>query len=649
MGNRLIQNIMRKNTGLLLFVLTSTLSINAQNITTHVGENGVLSVVDNSLFYNLGGFETKGNGKVEVFSNLMLDAKSPSDLFQAVDGTNANFYLRLYDKNNWGESKYGQLFITGFNQNQITAIINKEFASLKHGDYQQSAIPFFDKEFNSLNSELESNFNNVRWTKKEILKWNNFNVRFDGSIIPSGTITSNSTPGITINLTDKTKLSDRTAYYALGTGSGYNSENVHTITGIPFADDLIINLIPSPVNFGTNGSNTNIYREKYNTYISDVFEVTPFTATYGKNFHQFSNPFMTNIDLSLIGIDETLYGATISDENKIENIWGILINPSNVVYNNTTGTTSTYSSSQIVTFDSNQIPVGNVDALIVKPLGTFKIKLRDNTPASLNFDKLRRFNMLPRNKEIDYSVTANKISNNTVKQLGITVLDSNYNPLGETYYTVAPHFVSGKIISPSISSVQAITGSENVISTKEENLNETNGYNLYINEANELNYAGKPIELNVLGGKYLKFEIREDSKLVPENNHLLSTGKGFYIKNGGITTAIFQNQIIENNQSTYNLYYDDPKDITLSSDVKDKPQIVVFYNSKIENYVVRFPKNWKSANIEVYDASGKLIFKNENTNTTNDYTLNLANIKGIYFLNLKNESGEIFNAKLLYK
>lgn len=510
MGNRLNQNIMRKNTGLLLFVFASTLSINAQNITTHVGENVVLSIVDNSLFYNSGGFETKGNGKVEVFSNIMLEAKSPSDLFRTIGGTNENFFLRLSDKNNWQTSKYGQLFITGFDQSQITAIINKEFASIKHGDYQQSAIPFFDKEFSSLNSELESSFNNVRWTKKEILKWNNFNVRFDGSIIPSGTITSNSTPGIAINLTDKTKLSDRTAYYALGTASGYNSENVHTIKGIPFADELIINLIPSPVNFGTNGNSTNIYREKYNTYISDVFEVTPFTGTYGKNFHQFSNPFMTNIDLSLIGIDETLHGATISDENTIENIWGILINPSNVVYNNTSGTTSTYSSSQIVTFDSNQIPVGNVDALIVKPLGTFKIKLRDNTPASLNFDNLRRFSMLPRNKEIDYSVTANKNSINTVKQLGITVLDSNYKPLGETYYTVAPHFVSGKILSPSISSVQAITGSENIISTKEENLNETNSYNLYINEANELNYAGKPIELNVLGGKFLKFEIRED-------------------------------------------------------------------------------------------------------------------------------------------
>lgn len=97
------------------------------------------------------------------------------------------------------------------------------------------------------------------------------------------------------------------------------------------------------------------------------------------------------------------------------------------------------------------------------------------------------------------------------------------------------------------------------------------------------------------------------------------------------------------------MYYDDPKDITLSNDATDKAQIVVFYNSQIENYVVRFPKTWKSANIEVYDASGKLISKNQNTNTTNDFTLNLANKKGMYFLNVKNESGEIFNAKLLYK
>lgn len=115
-----------------------------------------------------------------------------------------------------------------------------------------------------------------------------------------------------------------------------------------------------------------MYNEKYNTYLDDSFEftTTPWSGTFGKNFYQFGNPFLTNIDLSRIGYNES---AGVTDGNAVSNIWGIEYNPGTVI---TLANGSTYATGSIVqTFDTNGIPVGDT-GLIIKPMQTFKIKLR---------------------------------------------------------------------------------------------------------------------------------------------------------------------------------------------------------------------------------------------------------------------------------
>lgn len=635
-----------------LLFLSSVTCFYAQQSITHVDDNTVLSVGNNALLYNSGSFETEGAGKSEIFGNLMLESTSADDTFKTINGNNENFFLRINDKSDSKNSTFGQLYIKGISQDAITAIVNKEFATTKHGDYQQIGIPFFDKQFLSLSSEFNAEFNNSRWTKKEILRWNNNFARFDGSVIPTSQITSNSTPNISINLADKTNITNRASYYAIGTLGAFNTENLSVLKGRPFTDNLKIALNQPTINFGTGGNGTNVYREKFNTYLSDIFEVdNPWQQTFGKYIYQFSNPFFTNIDLSLIGIDETLYGASVGDNNNITNIWGISINPNDVKFNVNTGTTSVYSSNQIITFDSNNRPVGNVEALIVKPLGTFKIKLRNDTPAELDFDNIRRFSSTPRSESTDYSVTASKGSfSGSIKQLGILLLDESKQVIGETYYAVAPHFQTGNIDLPHLKSVQAVATPANLISTYEENLsggidpNFSSKYRLYINEANEENFEGKQINLSVYSGSFLKFQIRENSHLT----NTLTSGKSFYYKNeNGALTEIKQGDIIPVDGNNYVILYGKPNGYL--DVITSKPnRTVITYNNLIQSNVIVFDPNWKTADIKVYDMSGKMVLNQNNVNTKNIFVLDVdKNQRTPFVINIVSDKGDIVNTKFL--
>lgn len=624
------------------FCLTAFASLMGQNI-THVDDKAILTVGSKALLYNGGSFQTKGNGRTEVFGNMMLVSKNINDTFRTLDGTNQNFFLRFSDKINWNDSQFGQLYIKGFQQANISANINKEFASNKHGDYQQMGLPFFDKEFLSLENEFNAVFKNQRWTKQEILKWNNDLVRFDGSIIPASQITSNSTLGISINLTDKTTLADRLSYYAVGTAGGLNPENVSLISGIPYSDGLAVELKQDNINFGSSGSATNIYREKYNTYLSDIFEFSnPWEGSFAKNVYQYANPFLTNIDLSLIGIDETS-----GDGNNISNIWGISVNPNSVKFNSSTGTASSYSANQIVTFDENLRPVGNIDGLIIKPLGTFKIKLRDNSFQQLNFDNLRRFASVPRSEDTSYSVTAAKRSEGTsLKQLEVILLDEKNNQIGETYFVVG-NLQTGEI-KDELKSVQAIATPANLLSTNEEtpeggiDQNLSSKYRLYINEVNE-SYKGKPISLSVFEGKKLKFRIRENSKI----SSSLSNGESFYLKNAnGAITQIKPGDEIQIDSQNYDLYYGYP-DKTLDVSTTKISRTVVTLDRFLDKYVVLFDPLWKNAKVNVYDLSGKLLIHKSQVKTDTPFVIEISKDNRVLIVNVQNEDGQIINSKII--
>ncbi|MDQ0591665.1 hypothetical protein QFZ37_000034 [Chryseobacterium ginsenosidimutans] len=646
-------------------LLAAVYSVQAQNVLVHVDNAATTYVSEGTLVYSGGGLQMKGNGVVENHGNFMV-AGSVTDSFKTIDASNVdkteatgggNFINKLnqatsYASVNTNSSSatpvytYGQLFISGVPQASITGIVDQEFRAVNHGTYQQIGLPFYDKTASTLSTELGKTFNNTRYSKNEILTWDNANV-----------VSAN------VSTTSKLGVSNPgTAYYMLG-GLGLDVSTVtRTVKGRPLTDianTVTLQNAGSAVNFGTGGNAVNTYNEKYNTYVQDGFHIaaggTAWQASYGKNWYQFSNPYLTNLDLSRIAIAEAgATGSANGDGVNLTNIQGVRLEVSGVTTTQTGGTGS--SSYKFITFSAGA-PTGDVDYMMVRPMGTFAIKLLNNTAADqLNFSNLRRFNYYSRATTTDYNVAASKNTTGTVKQLGVIGLDNNGKEVGRTYYVVYPKGTTGH-------STEALTqmtaSSSDLVGTYEEAINGgydtnyTGQYWLYINEANENNFTGKNIKLvnyDLTKVKSYKFEIRENAELVSNGTHALSTGIGFYYKapNGTAQQAV-QGAVIPVSGAEYDLYYGEPSNIVLAANETKAPsRTVVVYNPEITNYIVRFDPNWKKADIEVYDMSGKLVISKKSVETSKDFVIELDNkIKNSYIVKVVSDKGDIVNTKIL--
>lgn len=631
-------------------------------VLTHVDNSATFYVSANTLVFNGGGLQTKGSGIIDNHGNIMVVGTSGDVLKTVVAGTGStadkldggNIVLRANDANSTNPDSYGQLFISGITQDKITGIVSKEFKAEKHGNgnyFQQIALPFYNKQLSTLSTEFGKTFGTTRWTQNEILKWNN-------AIVVSDHYT---------NLNNL--LTDGTGYYMLGSkNNNLNADtppsnlptiaptptgSVYTLNGRPYAEVGVVSLqgAGNGISFGSGGNAINMYNEKYNTYLQDQFDSTSslWLGSYGKNIYQFGNPYFTNLDLSKIGYTETGVG----DGNAIGNIWGVRYSPGTVT---TLPGGSTYSTNALInTFDVNGRPAGDI-GLMIKPMQTFVIKLRNSTPGTLDFNTTRRFKNTARGEGTDYSVTANK-NGGSLKQLGVIALNAAGEEMGRSYYVVSPIATTGHQASIA-TTVQAANSSLNVIGTYEEDPvngmydnNYTSAYWLYINEANEQDFQGKPVPLALYSNAIasLKFEIRENAELIPAGQHGLSTGIGFYYKTSNGTVApISQDMTIPVSGLEYGLSYGMMNSTTLSTNDVSKPsRTKVVYNPSIDHYVMQFDPSWKKANIKVYDMSGKLVLTKDNVSTSQDYVIELEKMKSGYIVTGVSDSGEKVNAKIL--
>ena len=650
-------------------LLASSFSLNAQ-ILTYVGDGASVYIQEDALVYSGGTVQTVGAGKVDNSGNVMIDNggfyTKNTDGSDKKDGN--NFILRLRSTAA-PFTPYGQLFITGAPQSQITGIVDKEYRNSNHGDYQQIAFPFYGKMASSLNTELGKTLSDKRWSQNEVLAYNNKKVRFDNFALSSQF-------GVT---------ADAFTYYIVGGKSLDLANSTKVIHGVPFSDEdknTVVKLedAGAGIDFGSGGNKQNYFREKYNSYVQDAFEIggkggTAWTGTFGKNIYQFGNPFLTNLDLSNIGRAET---ANVTDNLNITSLYGIRVDAdaASVDYTDNVGS-SGGGTTNFVTFNSG-VPTGAVDYLIVKPLSVFSIKLNDNNKKpTFDFKNLRRFKYVAREESTDYNVTAAKrmganmlastkqyASNarvntgSTVKQLGIYALDASGNIIDKTFYVVYNKGITGKP-SPDSRSIQVSAGGSNLIGTFEEkptggiDTSLENSYWLYINEANENDFKGKEIPLRLYDDnklvKSLKFEIRENAKLVSDNSSTLTNGESFYFLNqNGSPVAIKQNQVVPVTSADVGLFYGKPlTDVLADNPVINKPSstAVVLDNSD-KTYKILFDKDWVKANVTIYDMSGKLISEGNNVNTENPYIIQLPAKNTVYIITAVSDKGEKFVQKI---
>lgn len=668
---------------ILLSVGLLALAINAKaQFLSSVGDGAVMHIGKDALVYNGGGMKIVGSGLVQNHGNVMLVGSS-TDKFSTVTTSNVdkaegstvvNFINKINETGAYASVNtpanpsvytYGQLYISGLTQGNITGIVDQEYRNVKHGDYQQLGVPFFNKTFSTFSTELGKTFVNSRRTKNEMLVWNNPKAEFDN-----------------VDVNSKT-TSDATRYYSFGSLNLDTSSKVYTIKGRPYAEENTpaVTLVNggASANFGNGGNNLNSYGGRYNSYLQDAFSVgfgeQPFTGNYGKNLYQFSNPFLTNLDLRNIAFTEP---ASTGDDNNLSNIYGIRLDVSGVQYNPNAGGGST--SIKFVTFvgaGTPSTPVGDVDYLIVRPMGTFVIKMKDNTmPQTLNFTKLRRFGYIPRSGSTNYTVSAAKITDpgtavmrtaaskkttsgtaNSVKQLGVIGLDASGNEIARTYYVVYPNAVDGH---PNTATAQVQSTVSELVTFEEDPTaggydNNYLGYSLYINEANETSFQGKPIPLAIYNPniKKLKFEIRENAELLESPTSVLSSGISFYYKidNGELITVTQGKEVavsVPAGGADASLYYGAPTEGTLSTGkVKIPSKTRVVFNPQIDNYLIKFDPVWKKANIVIYDMSGKIVKSYNNVNATSDFIIDLPKGNMMYIVTAVADTGEKMNSKII--
>lgn len=692
---------------LTLGALTVIMSVYAQVPTTFVANNAKVYVKQKALVYNGGGLKTSGTESLlENEGNIML-VGGANDKIETVEphAEGRNIILKLNNKNA-PYNNYGQLYVQGFNQDNITAVVRKEYKSNKHGAYQQMAVPFHGKKLDfkhNNTNELGKDISEVRWTNDEVLSWDNRKVRFDN--MP---LTATSTSKGTNNRNNASYENKATSYYIVGaTGTGINgsgvlfdaSAKVYNVHGTPYTSGHkeILKDAGKDIDFGENedkvtwdyekgGKNHNYYREKYNTYVLDPWE-NPWSKGnganegYGKNMYQFGNPYLMNLDLSVF--------ADIAkvDENFIENLKGVRLAFGNdwVWKDKDGGAQSRHNirtnSPGFISFNKGTngyyTMVGDVDNAIVHPMGSFVIKLKDNSATStqeLDFDKLRTFAYtgryaedMPKNSLRPLSKSSNSLAGRStlskatmgpesVKQLGVFALDKDGNVLDRTYYAVANDFATGFSDEKKVQ-VYA-DGKVNKIGTFEESVeggidkDHTNRF-LYINEANETEFKGKAIPLALYDDRIvaLKFEVRENALVVGDNGKTKS-GESFYIGTYGNVNdakAIAQRQEIPTNGGRFfSLYFGKPVNSTLSVDsVPNKPSSTLLVKDSTDGkYKLFFDKDWKKAEVSVYDASGKLVRTYNEVNTQNSLVVELPSVDGSYVVKATSEKGETYVQKV---
>lgn len=712
-----------------LAISLCTVSVFAQTTpTTYVADSTLVTIASNTLYYNSGGIQlasapTTGTpATIDNYGNIMVVGTS-TDEFKVDTGAEFNLkYAADLDT-------YGQLYITGFSQENIGnnanaakgvpgegSRVNKEYYKTDdNSTSQQIGLPFYKYTISDLTSAFQSGTsdpsndnsylnvnstalnNSGRFAYNSAFWWNNARARFDQIAYNGSAYDGN---GVTTFLGSVNPMT----YYILPKKNNSSfifwnpgdPNQIKEFKGIPASDEdsnVKFNLAGAAMNggsttidFGANGTNKNTFQETYASYIDDVFQNPPVLNGwntpnkdngYGKNIYQLANPFLTNIDISLIGTNNLNGGLPTTGEPDsdgdgvgIPNLYGVAYYEQ-AEYVQGTGTTSLISPQKVMLIDTNDIDpakrglfqAGDPADKVFKPMTAFMIKLQNPDPTTttappgytLDFKNLRTFSDSPRIVTYTGPLSGSgkgttTSGNGGVKQVAVVMYNADGIELGRTYYAVAQSAVTG-YNNPAI--LQAYNnGSDTVIYTKEEKPDggEDTNYTskLYINSANEDDFKTKeiPLYINNTGSYTLKFEIYERGKRMPNG---LSNGESFYIKDSNnVLTKITDGAsfpMMSGNQN-FGLYYQKPNDATMGTNDLSGSQTIIA--KKNGDWVVRFAKDWKRASVEVYSAAGQLLSSKANIYTGEDYLIPVSSqVKGVYVVKAVSEKGEVVVKKII--
>lgn len=681
---------MKKNL-LAIGLLAANISVNAQ--LTFVGDGAKFFVGTSALVYSGGDFMVNSTNEktVENKGNILIEAGDYRKGSLANAAANGKEFVNVYTSRN----NYGQVIIKA-TKGATDAKMTMEKLPVNANYYGATfpiSFPYKDNVnylMNSFTGRAESEFIGYCGIGKicadiyrtTLRKWNNELLEHDA--VPTASTFK------------------KGEYYLLN----MRDSNMQTSMTNALANSVGVKVIgykgtPDPSNYSIKGKGVingwtesafsaaqynswkylpNRYDERYSTYLGDVNTTS---TTYGKNAYHFGNPYTSNIDLSAFdgpnawlsimnnGGPRTIKTAT--DFPMIRNFRVMKIaDPRgyDVTWNNTTGSTNASSNSYYTAqFDGVQW-TGSAEALLIRPLETFSIGFGSVSPSGLGGTRI-----------VDVQVNIND-THKTFNNISVA------NPGTTTFAKMSPQSMTAKVASSSvansfyqseialvkndelIASPVYLVGTTNPTESSTASATSLEGIYVYGINGDQLNYnnkksftyfnindyVGKPMGIgfnNLQEGQTYKlnFNLTEETIFNNKNNF---TGEKLYLldKNTNKSVEVSSDKPYEfiansDNNTRFELYWRDLPITTLSDKNINKvgSETIIYREQNINK--IRFSQKNTTANVEVYDMSGKLIQTETKVPTSLDLSLNRLTVRGVYIVKITYNNGEVVTLKAI--
>lgn len=419
----------------------------------------------------------------------------------------------------------------------------------------------------------------------------------------------------------------------------------------------------STANWGKWKKNINNYNEFYETYVANNGAVgVDQSTTAGKNFHQFGNPFTSNIDLSKPDTYLRINGQAPSLSNYLLTI-SKFTTASNIQWNNETGTT------YVGEIEAEQVQSGMTtswtksgEALLIRPFEKFTVNVKAKDGSSdlvdvefLFNDQIKTF--IQDNADLGRRLGDLSRSAASFSQLEVYFTKANGDYMGFPIYLSASNkFENGTIQNnDGLNNYAYFLQEDGESETPIANSETTN--NVIAD-----NYVGKPITLGLTNdvataSEYaFKFKLYDDNIFGAVESNLVN-GRKFFLEDRKNSQVI---EIQNNQEYVFNLnegddlqnrfavYWQEYNKLGTNENELNKYKTLVYKNNNYD-YFVRLNNAKKYANIEVYNLQGQKVDDYKNVVTTSDFKLANLTTAGVYIVKLTYADGENFTTKVIVK
>ncbi|WP_313385369.1 T9SS sorting signal type C domain-containing protein [Chishuiella sp.] len=682
---------MKKNL-LALFALSGIFSTTyAQD--TYINDAVVVKVNPNTLFYNGGAVAvnttntTATTEKIINEGNIQIEGN-----FSNANTTGKNFVNRYISTNSYAQLKINDVGdVTG----KIT-IERPNFDATK-GEYYDFGLPFQDDNIEDIinnitgsnstfkgDCKVNQNCGTNRYNET-LLLWDIHETEYDhvplgSKIIPGSNYIINTRNGEFRNFLINISSSNKFSTYGKPNNKNLILDNIES--GIVNKSESQF----SELTWGNWKNLLNNYNEKYVSYLGN--NVADTNARYGKNLHRFSNPFTSNLDLSDISIDNSwikfIIDGVVKSPTQTFDPTAIKFKLNKLTSNNSNWNIENGGSNPNITRISvylqkgtNQSTpyfwAGNPDALIIKPFEYFEIDYYTMIKARNGNSNLVKanFNISDSQKtfENEYKYKNNTtgvysrnsannsnediieskglIAGNDFTQLELSLFNEE-NSQGDAIYLVNSSFYkTGDNLEESFTYNPIFLHEENKdgsIVLESETL---------FNQFNSDDYIGKPIKIgfnNLTEGQEYTINLRFFEKSILNKVKNFSTGNYYLldkVKNN-VTEINSESKInfIANSKTydQYELYWKQKPSLNNINNINS-----TFIYTDNNYQFVKFEQSNTTADIDVFDLTGRKILSKNAVTTSSDYQLNLNNISSIYVVKITYKNGKTVTKKIIKK